>query len=90
MDVKGAKALSERLTRAARNDDACGSESRQRGDEPLTAASDTNGRACRAVLTHLRPAADPGGSGSEQSRPLRGLQEPDTAYDQFAAPTRLV
>ena len=60
MDVKGAKALSERLAEAARNDDPCGFESRQHGDEPATAeSSKTNGRACQAVLTHVRLATAP-------------------------------
>jgi hypothetical protein len=60
MDVKGAKALSERLAETARNDDPCGSASRQHGDEQVTAeSSDTYGRACQAVLTHLRLATAP-------------------------------
>ena len=57
MDVKGAKALSERLAEAARNEDAYGPESPRHRDEPVTAeSSDTRGRACQAVLTHLRLA----------------------------------
>ena len=60
MDVKGAKALSERLAEAARSEDPCESERRQHGDEPATAeSSKTNGRACQAVLAHLRLATAP-------------------------------
>lgn len=60
MDVKGAKALSERLAEAARGEDPYGSESPKHGDEPATAESrKTNGRACQAVLAHLHIATAP-------------------------------
>ena len=56
MDVKGAKALSERLAEAARDDDPYRSERPGRSEEQAAASSDATGRACRAVLTHLRLA----------------------------------